>query len=224
MYATYSHMIQEKRTMHVKTHTHMYRLMYVCIHTHICMRSIHKVSSHVVWKIEPFIEEDTRNTVHRTMTAQSPSNRAPRVLTQFSRSPSTAQLNFSESHQQSEICSLSKVILVLGKARSLRVPNPDYRGTESPEWFDVSQKALQETWCMSRSIVMMRLPITHSCSLLNHPNSFRGGMFKLNTKCDADSLLYLLTHFWMQRPHSTHAPSFIYIRETQKPNRIKCYL
>ena len=33
------------------------------------------------------------------------------------------------------------------------------------------------------------------CSLLNHPNSFHGGMFKLNAKFDADSLLYLLSHF-----------------------------
>ena len=38
-----------------------------------------------------------------------------------------------------------------------------------------------------------QLPI--SGSLLNHPNSFHRGMFKLNAKFDADSLLYLLTHF-----------------------------
>ena len=38
-------------------------------------------------------------------------------------------------------------------------------------------------------------PVAHSCSLLNHPNSFHGGMFKLNTKSDADSLLYSLWHF-----------------------------
>ena len=31
--------------------------------------------------------------------------------------------------------------------------------------------------------------------LLNHPNSFHGGTLKLNTKFDADSLLYLLSHF-----------------------------
>ena len=31
--------------------------------------------------------------------------------------------------------------------------------------------------------------------LLNHPNSFRGGMFKPNAKFDADSLLYSLSHF-----------------------------
>ena len=39
------------------------------------------------------------------------------------------------------------------------------------------------------------LPCTHCIfpeSFLNPPNSFRGGMFKLNTKFDVDSLLYLL--------------------------------
>ena len=34
---------------------------------------LRKVSSHILWKIETFIEEDTRNIVHRTMTPQSPS-------------------------------------------------------------------------------------------------------------------------------------------------------
>ena len=34
-----------------------------------------------------------------------------------------------------------------------------------------------------------------SCGLLNYPNMFRGGMFKLNAKLDADSLLYSLSHF-----------------------------
>ena len=32
-------------------------------------------------------------------------------------------------------------------------------------------------------------------SLLYHPNTFHGGMLKLNTKIDADSLLYSLSHF-----------------------------
>ena len=50
---------------------------------------------------------------------------------------------------------------------------------------------------MSGYVVMMKLPITScpSCGLLSHLNSFRGGMFRLNTKCDADSLLSLLSHF-----------------------------
>ena len=37
--------------------------------------------------------------------------------------------------------------------------------------------------------------VAHSCSLLNHPNSFHRGMFKLNVKFDADSLFYSLSHF-----------------------------
>ena len=37
--------------------------------------------------------------------------------------------------------------------------------------------------------------VAHSYSLLNHLNSFHRGMFKLNTKSDADFLLYLLSHF-----------------------------
>ena len=37
-----------------------------------CTRSVQEVSSHVLWKTETFIEEDTRNTVRRTMMPQSP--------------------------------------------------------------------------------------------------------------------------------------------------------
>ena len=47
---------------------------------------------------------------------------------------------FSESHWLSEISSYSKVILVLGKAKSHRVSNLACRGTESHGWFDVSPK------------------------------------------------------------------------------------
>ena len=45
-----------------------------------------------------------------------------------------------------ELSSLSKVILVLGKARSHRAPNLGCRWAELPGWFDVSQKNL----CMRR--------------------------------------------------------------------------
>ena len=59
------------------------------------------------------------------------------------------------------------------------------------------QKTLHETRCMSGHVVMVQLPITscHSCGLLNHLNSLHRGMFKLNAKFDADSLLYLFSHF-----------------------------
>ena len=45
------------------------------------------------------------------------------------------------------------------------------------------------SWCSCQSWV------AQSCGLLNHPNSFQGGMFKLNAKFDADSLFYSLSHF-----------------------------
>ena len=66
------------------------------------------------------------------------------------------------------------MILVLGKARSHRAPNLGCRGPESPGRFDVLPKPLQETWCMSGRIVVMKLqsPFACSCSLLNHLNSF----------------------------------------------------
>ena len=40
-------------------------------------------------------------------------------------------------------------------------------------------------------------------SLLNHPNSFCRGMFKLNAKFDADSLLFWLSHFECNN-HTVH--------------------
>ena len=60
-------------------------------------------------------------------------------------------------------------------------------------------------WCFTKKLCMRcdawvgtllwwscQSPDAHSCSLLNHPNSFCGGMFKLITKFDSDSLLYWL--------------------------------
>ena len=48
-----------------------------------------------------------------------------------------------------------------------------------------------------------QLPI--AC-LLNHPNCFNGGMLKLNTKFDVDSLLYSLSHFECDG-HTVHMPT-----------------
>ena len=92
--------------------------------------------------------------------------------------------------------SLSKVILVLGKASSCRASNMGYRGAESPGWFDVLLKLCtrHDNWASMLSWWSCPSPVAHSCGLLNHPNSFPG-MFKLNSKFDTDSLLYLLSHF-----------------------------
>ena len=63
-------------------------------------------------------------------------------------------------------------------------------------------------WCFAKKICIRHVvcvggllwwscqsPVAHSCSLLNHLDSFCTGMFKLNSKFDADSLLYALSHF-----------------------------
>ena len=68
-------------------------------------------------------------------------------------------------------------------------------------WCFPPKKTLHQTWCMSKRVFVIKLPITscpyaHSCGLLNYPNSFRGETFKLNAKLDAeDSLFYSLSHF-----------------------------
>ena len=119
-------------------------------------------------------------------------------------SPSCHQLPtvISWTHWQSKISSFSKVILVLGKARSRRVPNLGCRGAESSGWFDVSPKKCTRgnagvgalSWWSCQS------PVAHGCGLLNHLNTFCRGMFKINIKFDADSLLYLLSHFECDGP------------------------
>ena len=94
--------------------------------------------------------------------------------------------------------SLSKVILVWGKARSCRVPNLSCSRAESPGWFEFSPKIC--AWDVLHEWVHFvwwscQSPVAHSCSLLIYPNSFHGGVFKVKAKSDANSLLYLLSHF-----------------------------
>ena len=93
--------------------------------------------------------------------------------------------------------SLSKVILALGKARSHRLPNLGCRGAKSPGWFDISPKNCMrcDAWAGVLLWWSCQSPVARGCSLLNHLSSFRRGMFKLNAKFVADSLLYLLSHF-----------------------------
>ena len=124
----------------------------------------------------------------------------PWNLTQFSQSPSAALFYFPDSHQWSEISSFSKVILVLGKAGSHRVPNRGCTGAESPGCFDVSQKNLStrcDAWAGTLSGRSCLSPVAHSCSLLNHLNSFHGGMSKHNRKIWCRFIALLAQSFWM---------------------------
>ena len=118
------------------------------------------------------------------MSPQCPSKLVPWDLTQFSQLPSAAPLYFPESHQQSEISSLSNMMLVLGKAKSRRVI-----------WCFTKNCIIHDMWVEVLSWWSCQSPVAHSCGLLNHSNSFHRGMFQLSTKFDADSLLYLLSHF-----------------------------
>ena len=55
--------------------------------------------------------------------------------------------------------------------------------------------ARHDVWAGTLSWWSCQSPVAHSCGLLNHPNSYHGGPFKLYAKVDADSLLCSLSHF-----------------------------
>ena len=131
------------------------------------------------------------------MMLQSPSKQAPWDLTQFSQLPSAALSYFPESHWQSEIPSLSKVILVLGKAKNCRAPYLGCRGCWVTWVICCFTKKLCvrcDTWVGAKLWWSCPSPVARSYGLLNHLNSFHGGMFKLNAKFDATSLFYSLSH------------------------------
>ena len=108
----------------------------------VCPESI----QHVLWKIETFTEEDTRYKKHCTQDNDAsvpfkvgtlgPHTVLPASLPLFKtlyktlcwKSSSAALSYFPESHRWSEIFSLSKVILVLGKVGICRAPNLGCRG------------------------------------------------------------------------------------------------
>ena len=71
-----------------------------------------------------------------------------------------------------------------------------YMGAETPGWFGVPPKnsAWDLAWVGKLLWWSCQWPVAHSCSLLNHLNSFHEGMFKLNAKFDADSLLCSRSH------------------------------
>ena len=111
--------------------------------------------------------QDTRNIVHRTVTPQSSTKQAPWDLTQFSQLPSAALLYFPESHQQSEISFLSKVIFSLGKSKKSQGTKSGLQGMLShlSDLMFRQKKPLHNVRCMSRHVVMMKPQIT-SCPQL----------------------------------------------------------
>ena len=69
---------------------------------------------------------------------------------------------------------------------------PSFQDFQDVDYF---QQILDYLWSICATLLFVLDSLHGPESLLNHPNSFRGGMFKLNAKSDADSLLYSLSHF-----------------------------
>ena len=158
------------------------------------------VSSHVIWKIEKCTEDagykkhcpcDNEASVPFKVGALGP----PTVVLVTISCP----VVFSWMSLMVWNLFLFKCDFISGKDRRCRVSHLGCSGAESITWM---------TWCFAKQFCMRhdawagmllwwscQSPVAHSCGLLNHLNTFCGGMFKLNTKCDADSLLYSLGHF-----------------------------
>ena len=129
-------------------------------------------------------------------------------ISQFSQLLSAALSYFPESHPWSEISSLSKVVLVSGKARSHRAPNLGCRRcwiTWVIWYFTKKLWTRCDVWAGTLFWWSYQSPVAHSCDLLNHLNS--RGMFKFNAKFDTDSIALLTQSFWMWWLHSTCAHS-----------------
>ena len=120
--------------------------------------------------------------------------------------PSPTSRCFPESHRWPEISFLSKVTLVVEKARSHRAPNLGCRGDESLRWFNLFPKNavrdMMHEWARCRDEAAS-YSLHPPESLLNHQSSFHGRMFKLTTNFDADSLLYSL-HYCERDSHTVH--------------------
>ena len=167
---------------------------------------VQKVSSRVIWNKTHLLKkiQDTRNTVHRTMMPQLPSKQAPWDLTQFSQSPSAAPSYFPESQWWSETCSLSKVILVLGKARICRAPNLSRRGAESLGDLMFCQKALHKTWCMGGGVVTMKLPVTSWPQLQPPESSEQFPQRNVQASCKTWCRFFVLLAHFECDSHTVH--------------------
>ena len=106
-------------------------------------RAVGKVSSHVkkgiYWRRYK-IQETLYIGQWRLSPLQVWGTLGPHTVFPITISCPVAPSHFAESHWRSEISSLSKVISVLGKARSHRAPNLGCSRGESPGWFDVLPK------------------------------------------------------------------------------------
>ena len=165
----------------------------------INMRPVQRVSSHIIWKIRDIYwrRYQIQETLYIGQWCLNPLQ--CRHLGTSCGFPNHHQLLclIFLNHWQSEISSISEVILVLGTARSYRAPHLGCWGLSHLGDLMFHQNTRPETRCLSRCLIMIKLrsPFALSSCFLNHLNSFHGGMLKFNAKFDAVSLLYLPCHF-----------------------------
>ena len=132
--------------------------------------------------------------------------KAPWDLTQF-HTPSAAPLYFPVSHRRAAVSSLSKVILVLGKAINCRAKNLGCRGAESPGWFDVSPKKsawdLMQEWvrCCDE-VANHRLPTAVAFGIIGIVSA-EGCSSLSKTSCRF--IAQLTQSFWMWWLQNKHA-------------------
>ena len=159
------------------------------------MRSVQKASSHILWKIETLIEEDTRHKKH---------------CTQDNDTSDPFKVGSLGPHTDLPVAISCPVIFFWISAKVWNLF--PFKGDFS---FGKSQKS-QGTksglyggwvtwviWCFAKKLCMRcnawagalswwswQSPVVHSCGLLCL-DRFHGGIFK----CDTELLLYLLSHF-----------------------------
>ena len=129
---------------------------------HSILRSVQKVSSHVIWNIETFIEEDTRYKNHCTQDSDTSVHFKVGTLGPHSVLPVVVSCTLIFSWISLMVWNTIpfKVIFVLGKARSHRPHIWAVVGLSHLDDLMFCQKIVHNTWWMSRCIVMMKLQIT----------------------------------------------------------------
>ena len=174
------------------------------------MSSVQKVSSHVLWQIETFIEEDIRNIVHRTMTPQS--LHSCDLLEEISGSLASVWMNFAMTCFMPRSCIIISNTVVLESSGQLLVlalsvtdlcllhpvhiqHSQVFSLLQAFQNVDHFQQILKHLWSICATILFALHSNIDPESLLNHLNCFHGGMFKLNAKFDEDSFFYSLSHF-----------------------------
>ena len=83
---------------------------------------------------------------------------------------------------------------------SVTVPSLQFRNKQTPKiswsWHFAKRLYVRcDAWVEALLWLTCQSPVAHSCGLLNHLNTFCGGMLKLDTKLAADLSIYLFSHF-----------------------------